>query len=92
MRAFQKGRPLGHFRMRSVVNEGDRFKFYSLAFFLDEQDILSARRLTSSYGVLTGVEIETPYGMMRFDAPPGLRYPSRGRSHRQHVRPSNVIR
>ncbi|RZK78717.1 MAG: hypothetical protein EOO66_30690 [Methylobacterium sp.] len=87
LRVRLNGRNLGHMRMRSVVNEGDRFKFYGLSFRLDIEDVISARRIVSGNGVLAAVEVVTTHGTIRFDAPPGLRAPSRGRSRRQNTRP-----
>ena len=88
LRAALNGRVLGHTRMRSIVNEGDRFKFYSLWFSLHEEHVLAARRIVSGQGVLAAVEVDTPFGTVRFDCPPGLRAPSRSRAKRQAARPS----
>ncbi len=87
LRVRLEGRVIGHMRMRTVVNEGDRMKFYGLSFALDVDDIVSARRIVSRNGVLAGVEIRTTRTTVLFDAPPGLRAPSRTRSRRQGRRP-----
>lgn len=87
LRVRANGRNLGHMRMRTVVNEGDRFKFYGLFFSLDIEDIVSTRRIVSRSGTLTGVEVSTKRTTLVFDAPPGLREPSPARVRRRRARP-----
>lgn len=88
LRVTHDGRNLGPVRMRTIVSDGFRIAFYGLWFSLDERDIRSARPIVSSYGTVVGVDIDTTFGMIRVDAPPGLRVPNRRRARRQAFRPS----
>lgn len=67
-------------RMRSVVEEDDRIKFYACRFFLMHDHVLGARVVRSISGRTVRVEVDTIHGAMAFDAPPGMRAPSRRRS------------
>lgn len=88
LRVTHDGRNLGPVRMRTIVSDGFRIAFYGLWFSLDEQDIRSARPIVSSYGTVVGVDIDTTFGTIRVDAPPGLRVPNSRRARRQAFRPS----
>lgn len=92
LRVTHDGRNLGPVRMRTIVSDGFRIAFYGLWFSLDERDIRAARPIVSSYGTVVGVDLDTTYGTIRVDAPPGLGVPNRRRARRQAFRPSRTVR
>jgi hypothetical protein len=92
LRVTHDGRNLGHVRMRSIVSDGFRIAFYGLWFSLDDRDIRTARPIVSSYGTVVGVDLDTIYGTIRIDAPPGLAVPNHRRARRQAFRPSRTAR